>query len=326
MHMYRGRTGWILMALLLVLSLASCATATESNIVGDQPQVGDAAKPPLPERITEFDNEVPKIRVYVKDTGSVETMSIEDYLGGVVAGEMNSDWPMEALKAQAILARTFTLRFMTEKESKYEGADVSTDIEEAQAYDASGVNDRIKQAIEETRGMVLVSNGEFPYAWFHAHSGGKTALAKEGLDYESDEPPYTLVTDGSESETAPDEARQWFAQFSPETVMKAANLTGDLTSIEIGEKGESGRAETLLINGESVRAASLRIKLGSTDMRSTLLDDIRLEDGTVVMSGRGYGHGVGMSQWGAYGMAESGSNAEDIVTHYFKDVQVVKMW
>ncbi|MDR1599605.1 MAG: SpoIID/LytB domain-containing protein [Oscillospiraceae bacterium] len=329
---YHGKAGWLLMALVLTLTLASCAVVEQPPEAVATPGVdgGQAEKPPLPSRITEFDTEVPMINVYVTDTGTVEKQSIEDYLTGVLAGEMRNDWPMEALKAQAILARTFTLRFMTEKESKYDGADVSTDIEEAQAYDKSGVNERIQQAIDETRGTVLVSAGasgsEFPYAWFHAHSGGKTALAKEGLDYEQDEPTYTTVADGNESEAAPEDARQWTAQFSPETVMQAANLSGGMSSIEIGEKGESGRALTLIINGESVKAPTLRIAIGSTEMRSTLLDEVKLEDGTVTMSGKGYGHGVGMSQWGAYGMAESGSSAEDIVTHYFKDVSIVKMW
>ena len=97
---------------------------------------------------------------------------------------MAGDWPLEALKAQAILARTFVLQFVSEKKSRDEGADISTDIEEAQAYDAAGVNERIKSAVEKTRGLVLNAGGELPYAWFQAHSGGLTARAKEGLDYE----------------------------------------------------------------------------------------------------------------------------------------------
>ncbi|MDR1262319.1 MAG: SpoIID/LytB domain-containing protein, partial [Oscillospiraceae bacterium] len=173
---YRGKSGWALMALTLalILALTACTTAEQPPVTGVEDS-GAGEKPPMPTRITEFDDEEPVISVYVKESESVEKTPIEDYIAGVLAGEMRNDWPMEALKAQAILARTFALRFMTEKESKYEGADVSTDIEEAQAYDKSGVNERIQQAIDETRGMVLVSGGEFPYAWFHAHSGGKTA-------------------------------------------------------------------------------------------------------------------------------------------------------
>ncbi|MDR2656786.1 MAG: SpoIID/LytB domain-containing protein [Oscillospiraceae bacterium] len=324
---YHGKGGYVLMALTLalILALTACTTAEQPPTTGVE-DGGAGEKPPMPTRITEFNDEEPVINVYVKESESVEKTPIEEYIAGVLAGEMRNDWPMEALKAQAILARTFALRFMTEKESKHEGADVSTDIEEAQAYDKSGINERIQQAIDETRGMALVSGGEFPYAWFHAHSGGKTALAEEGLDYAGGEPPYTIVTEGNESGDAPEDAKQWTAQFSPEAVMEAANLSGDLENIEIGEKGESGRALTLNINGEAVKAPTLRIALGSTEMRSTLLDEVKLEDGTVIMSGRGYGHGVGMSQWGAYGMAESGVKAEEIVKHFFKDVSIVKMW
>ena len=112
-------------------------------------------------------------------------------LPAVLAGEMAGDWPLEALKAQAILARTFVLQFVSQKESMYDGADISTDIKEAQAYDAAGVNARIREAVKETRGEVRNAGGELPYAWVHAHSGGLTARAKEGLDYEKAEPSYT---------------------------------------------------------------------------------------------------------------------------------------
>ena len=84
-------------------------------------------------------------------------MDAESYVAGVVAGEMPGDWPMEALKAQAILARTFVLKFLTEKTSRYSGADISTDIAEAQAYDADAINSRILTAVQETAGKVLMT-------------------------------------------------------------------------------------------------------------------------------------------------------------------------
>ncbi|MDR2505728.1 MAG: SpoIID/LytB domain-containing protein [Oscillospiraceae bacterium] len=329
---------YVLCALLIILTLASCASAGDGAVEGTDGTEGTAGTgtaatdqtPPLPDKIQAFQGEVPVVKVYVKDSTAVEEMAIEKYLEGVLAGEMKNDWPLEALKAQAILARTFTLRFMTDKESKYDGADISTDIEEAQAYNAADVNENIREAIEATKGMVLVAdNGgslEYPYAWFHAHSGGKTALAKEGLDYEDAEPSYTQVVDGLDADAAPEDAKQWSATFSADEVMKAANKTGELSSIEIGEKGESGRATTVLVNGEPVPAASFRIALGSTDMRSTLLEELTLEDGSVKMSGKGYGHGVGMPQWGAYGMAESGKSYEEILLYYFKDCKVGKAW
>ena len=88
----------------------------------------------------------------------------------------------------------------------------------------------------------------------------------------------------------------------------------------------SGRAITIVADGQPVNAAALRIALGSTKMRSTLLSTLSLRDSTVRMSGRGYGHGVGMSQWGAYGMAADGKKAEEIVMHYFRNVTLEKLW
>ena len=167
-----------------------------------------ANQPPLPEKLTVNSDGVPVLRVYQVDEGVTKEMDLETYLLGVVAGEMKNDWPLEALKAQAILARTFVLKFCTEKESKYQGADISTDIEEAQAYDDTGVNERVEQAVAETRGLVLSYHGELPYAWFHAHSGGATERAVEGLSYEKEEPGYTKVTQGRESARAPEEARE----------------------------------------------------------------------------------------------------------------------
>ena len=284
----------------------------------------------LPEKLQSDEQGVPVLRVYDVKTRRVSEMSIEEYLPGVLAGEMRGDWPMEALRAQAILARTFVLKFCAEKESKYPGADISTDIEEAQAYDASGVNDRIREAVASTRGEMLNAQGEIPYAWFHAHSGGVTARAKEGLDYEKEEPPYTQSVKGMEGADADPDAANWTASFPAANVMKAANQVGvsgnQLKSIEVGQRGDSGRVTTLLINGKSVSAPAFRIALGSTEMKSTLLESLTYESGQVHMAGRGYGHGVGMSQWGAYTLAQQGEDAEAIVMHYFNGVTVEKLW
>ncbi|MDO4739099.1 MAG: SpoIID/LytB domain-containing protein [Eubacteriales bacterium] len=283
----------------------------------------------LPEKLVLVGG-VPTLRVYVAQSQSYQEMDIERYVEGVLAGEMRNDWPMEALKAQAILARTFTLKFVSEKESKYPDADISTDISEAQAYNESAVNDRIRRAVEETRGMVIAGEGELPYAWFHAHSGGKTELAKVGLEWADDEPAYTQITEGMESDKAPTTVKHWTARFSTREVGEACAKTGVETgaveSISIGEKGESGRAVTLLVNGMAVSAPSLRLQLDSTRFKSTMLSEVLVEDGEVIFRGSGYGHGVGMSQWGAYAMAEQGSTAEEIVSHYFQNVELVSLW
>ena len=327
---------------LMLLMMTGCAarSVTRDNPALPEPEKtpearaqqtpGRAAADLVPERLARDAQGVPVLRVYDTETRDVKKLSVEDYLPAVLAGEMAGDWPLEALKAQAILARTFVLQFVTQKTSMYEGADISTDIKEAQAYDASGVNARIREAVEGTRGLVLNAGGELPYAWFHAHSGGLTARAKEGLDYEKAEPSYTQCVKGMENDSAPPEAMHWEAVFTPEEVLAAAKDVGaavkELTQIDVGQRGESGRAMTLMISGREVSAPAFRLAIGSTKMRSCLLESLRVEDGRVIMSGRGYGHGVGMSQWGAYAMAKEGRSAEEIVRHYFAGVTLDRAW
>ena len=187
--MKRGRRG---IALLLCAAMLSCLQACAGS-AGAAGVDSAATKKPVQVRWPKDKLKTGKngellLRVYVVEDQQVEERELENYVEGVLAGEMKNDWPLEALKAQAILARTFVLKFVQEKESQYQGADISTDIEEAQAYDASAVNERIQQAVEETRGLVLSCEGELPYAWFHAHSGGMTEYARAGLGWEKDEP------------------------------------------------------------------------------------------------------------------------------------------
>ena len=331
--------GVLCAALLCAALLTSCASSAEVGPTPSPTQGEQRARVSWPKEKLELDeNGVPRLDVYVTEEEAVRPMELETYVQGVLAGEMKNDWPLEALKAQAILARTFVLKFVEEKKSRYPDADISTDIEEAQAYNAEAVNDAIRQAVEETRGQVLSFQGELPYAWFHAHSGGMTELAKAGLGWEKEEPGYTQSVQGNEPDPSEDsrelkDAQAWEAGFPFEEFESALSTLGvdvELTpdsQIAVSERGASGRAITLSVDGQPVNASSLRIALGSTKMRSTMLTSLTLgQNGSVHMAGRGYGHGVGMSQWGAYGMAEAGKSAQDIVTHYFRDVTVETLW
>lgn len=286
--------------------------------------------PMLPEEIRTNEKGEPVIDVYVQDDGEVQQMTIEEYLCGVLAGEMKNDWPEEALKAQAILARTFVIKFLMEKESKYENADISTDINEAQAYDEAGINARIRSAVNDTRGRVLCYQGEPIYAWFHAHSGGITTTADEGLSYR-DAAPYTHSAKGLEDDKAAADAATWSARFTQQQVLKAAkdagvNVGESIASVSAGSRYESGRLESLMINGEAVPANEFRIAIGSSEMKSTLITELSYEGDILTLAGKGYGHGVGMSQWGAYSMAKNNKKAEEIIRHYFKGVEIVQMW
>ena len=291
-----------------------------------QKQETPVKKPPIPEQLKNDRNLV----VYVMDEKAKREIDIEEYVAGVLGGEMKNDWPEEALKAQAILARTFVMEFLVTKKSKYEGADVSTDIEEAQAWNKAAVNDRIKKAVQDTTGMVLAHGGQYVKAWFHAHAGGKTATAVEGLNYKEAEPPYIQVVDSPDSPEAPKEDANWQVEYPKETIIQAVRKTGkeitDFNDIKVNARGPSGRAVSLSLDGIVVPAPELRIALDSTKMKSTFLTDIKRVGDKVVFSGKGYGHGVGMSQWGAYAMAKNGKSATEIIQHYFKNVAIVKLW
>ena len=273
----------------------------------------------------------PLLSVHIVCENAVARMDIETYVAGVVAGEMPNSWPLEALKAQAILARTFVLKFVTEKDSRYPGADISTDIAEAQAYNAEAVNEHVLRAVQETAGCILLTeDGALPYTWFHSHSGGMTETARAGIDWQSEEPSYTRSTPGRESAAAPAQVAKWSLTVSKEDFIAACRNSGAEVSscevIKVGQKGKSGRAVTLMVDGVTVNAARLRMSLGSTRMRSTLLTELTVEDGVIRMSGRGYGHGVGMSQWGAHALAQLGKSAEEIALHYYNGLRVVKAW
>ena len=316
----------LLCILWAAILLTGCA-AREGSLPVETPSVTPDWTIPLPVG----ENGLPVLEVFVLAEGTIRPMDIETYLCGVVAGEMKNDWPLEALRAQAILARTFVLKFVTEKESRYEGADVSTDITEAQSYNEESVNDRVREAVRSTAGMVLVAqDGSLPYTWFHAHSGGTTAMAKEGLDWQEDEPGHTVITEGLDSDAAPDEAKAWTATFTVKEFQAACRTAGTVAetaqNVSVKEKGDSGRAVTLSVDGVTVNAARLRLALGSTVMRSTLLTDVSSDGKTVRMSGRGYGHGVGMPQWGAYALAQDGYLGEEIATYYYKGLSLIRLW
>lgn len=270
------------------------------------------------------------IRLYQHETGEVTELSLEEYLCGVVAGEMDNSWPEEALKAQAILARTFTLEKMESGALQDRNADASTDIHEFQAYDASKINQAIREAVDDTEDEVAVYNGNLIKAWFFSDGGGITASsAKEGLSYDKEETPYIHSVEDPGAQHKENPNQSWTAEFSMDEVASAvASVTGvtreGYQQVTIAERGESGRAVTYQFDNVAVGAAALRLALGGEKMKSNLVDEISIQNNTLIVKGRGYGHGVGMSQWGARVMAEQGKNAEQIVRYFFKDVKIIE--
>jgi len=337
------------LTLLLVsgLILALMASLTGCLGFGDKPQTQNDQKEQIAGKATPKNSKIeekapgsfasePTIKVYIKETGQIERMPLEKYLEGVVAGEMKNDWPVQALAAQAVLARTFTMEILSRKKGKFKGgADISTDIEEAQAYNADAVNSKVRRAVRMTKGQVALYKGKYIHAWYFSSAGGITATAKEGLAYPGAEPGYIkVIKTPEENRVLPPEKKRWADTFSGQEVEKAllelGQDVGSLKSIAIAQKGPSGRADLIRIKGSKgsaeVKGAELRIRLGSEKMKSLLLNRLEVTGGKVVMGGRGFGHGVGMSQYGAYGLAKENKNYDYILKRYFKNITLKRLW
>lgn len=312
----------ILICMVVVLAVGGCSWSGQQK----KPQT------PTPDQPKGATIVEPNITVYMHETGEKKEMKFEEYIAGVVAGEMRNDWPVEALAAQAIVARTFTVHEIETKGGvKARGTQASTDIKEFQAYNAKEVNDNVRKAVEMTRGMVMVHEGKAALTWFHASAGGKTATAKEGLNYKDAEPPYIQVVDSPDEPSAPPEVKAWKVSFTKDEIIQAMGKIGkpiqDITTVESVQKGPSGRTTLLRFNGNvDISGPELRVAIGSTKLKSMLLDEVKLEGANVSFSGRGYGHGVGLSQYGALTMAKEGKKPADIVTHYFRGVTVETRW
>lgn len=289
------------------------------------------AEPKLvPERPNETFQQEPIITLYQHETDQVIEIPLEEYLLGVVAAEMDTSWPKEALAAQAIMARTFTLEKIAAGGVEARGTDASTDIKEFQAYNAQNINDAVREAVSETKGKVIKYNDRLIKAWFFADGGGITAASSiEGLSYDKTETPYIQSVEDPGSQLPDNPNQNWEAAFSFDEVNKAVmSVTGKplsrMDGASIVEKGPSGRSTQLQIGDKTLNATAFRLAIGSDVMKSTLIYDITVSDNQLMIKGSGYGHGVGMSQWGAKALAEQGKSAEEIITYFLKDVKIVK--
>lgn len=278
----------------------------------------------------------PEISVYFHQTKERKTMPIEEYLLGVVAGEMRPDWPVEAYAAQAIVARTFTMDFIADGGTKeLHNTDISTDEEEAQAYNAEAITPAIREAVAKTKGQVMTYRGRYVKGWFSASCGGRTALARDGLAYKEKEPAYMRSVSCPEAEVIPESELFWAHKFSPQELTEALSELGQdigtVTRIAVASRSkESHRATKLKFtgsNGEAtVPGADFRIAVDPQKMRSIWLTDIKHEADGITLEGRGFGHGVGLCQWGAHALAKEGKNPEEIIKHYYPEVKIMKLW
>ena len=247
----------------------------------------------------------------------VNTVALEDYVAATLGREIYSSWHRETQKAQAVLARTFALHRRTARRA---GFDVRAgDLD--QVYGGVDAETRIARwATAATRGEILTFEGEPILAAYHSSAGGRTASAEEVWGRPV---PYLVGRDVDGEDPSPD--TYWRARFTGTTLGRAlAPLglrLGTVTEVRVVERTPSGRARRVALRGTagrgSVEARALRDALGRDVLRSTLFE-IRAPEGDVfTFAGSGYGHGVGMSQWGAEAMAQRGADYRQILAAFF---------
>ena len=253
---------------------------------------------------------------------AVNLVGIEEYLYGVVPKEMPPSWPEEALKAQAVVSRTFA-RYQMEANAA-RGYDISATTA-SQVY--GGVTtevERTRRAVDATRGQILTFTGKPALTYFHANSGGMTEDARHVWRVAI---PYLQSIPDDYSARAPGAA--WTSFLSFDQIRDAMNRngikTGQISDLEAASQSPSGRAIKLKIT----HSAGITVLGGNqfrtiTDpavIKSTLFKTERSSQG-IRFEGRGSGHGVGLSQWGARMMAEGGSPYREILLHYYKGLEL----
>jgi stage II sporulation protein D len=249
-------------------------------------------------------------------------LDVEDYLYGVVPREMPPQWHLESLKAQAIAARTYAL-YQKGKNKNRDYDVIATTT--SQVYGGAGAETaKSNQAVEETKGTVLLYNGQLALTYFHANSGGMTEDAKRVW---SADVPYLKAVSDDYSMKAPN--CSWNISLSADKISKSLNKKGmeigrieSLIPIDISPSGRIMKIKISHSGKETiVSGTDFRNKIDPSIIKSTLFTIINDGD-EVRIEGKGYGHGVGMSQWGAHIMASEGYSYSDILKHYYLGVEL----
>jgi stage II sporulation protein D len=279
-----------------------------------------------------------RIQVFNHHIGEMTEMELEEYLVGVLAAEMPASFGPEALKAQAVVARTYTVNQMRSFGgngcSQHPGADICTNFSHCQAWEAeekslgkwdaaeaAGFYNKLRTAVRETAGEVIRHNGQLIDAVFHAHCGGHTENSENvwvsALPYlRGVDCPYCEGTRWSRTEHVMTGAE--FAQLVLPYVSAVPVSSAGRPLLDNAVRSATGRILHLSVAGETVSGRDFRsaLKLPSTNVAWAFAGD------KVTFTAKGYGHGVGLCQYGADGMAARGKTYREIITHYYTGVEV----
>ncbi|WP_100374169.1 stage II sporulation protein D [Bacillus sp. FJAT-45037] len=311
----------------VVLILPTMMVLIGDNSTPTSIPIPDAAATESNQVTYETDSDV-AIQVFRSKQEIVEEIPIEKYVAGVVASEMHATFEMEALKAQALTARTYIVRQMLHPgDVELPGEAMVTDTVTHQVYQSEAelrekwgsefdlYYKRIQDAVLQTKGQVLTYEDEPITAAFFSTSNGYTENSE---DYWPNPIPYLRSVESPWDQTSP--------RFTAEKVVPVAeveqklgvSLSQDGSVGAITDRTDGGRVAKVVVGGKEFSGRDIRDKLAldSSDF------DWQQQGSNVVIQTRGWGHGVGMSQYGADGMAKEGKNYQDIVHHYYQGVSI----
>lgn len=309
----------IILSVLLVIMLPWATVVTIGNIQYTPPE--DVATATETTQTTSGELMIS----VMKDSGEIESMRLEDYILGVVLKEMPADFELEALKAQAVVARTYAMR-REAMGGKHIGAPVCTSPACCQGYcsadkyggDSQNV-EKVRQAVAQTAGLVLRYDGMLIDATYYSCSGGRTedALAVWGTDI-----PYL------QSVPSPGEEK---ATHYTDTVTYSVDAFQSMLGRTLDERPEAwlgevtytdgGGVDTIMLCGQKYTGTELRQKL---NLRSTAFVISAIGD-TVTITTKGFGHRVGMSQYGADAMALKGNSFAEILSYYYPGTVLISL-
>lgn len=259
----------------------------------------------------------------------VEQLNLEEYLYGVLPKEVGINWPMEALKAQAVISRTFALaNKSSDPNQRFDLVnDVRSQVYGGRSVESVGTN----RAVLETLGEVLVDSTSKPIqAYFHSSCGGMTEKPRYVWTASQDPDVFAQVEDPYCQE---DPYRNWEYPISfgaLRTRLRKAHLRvgSSLKGVEVAATSPSGRASAFRVLWKGghldIPGNRFRLALGPEALRSTLIADIKTTKHGVVFTGHGWGHGIGLCQYGARGRAAAGQSYESILKTYYPGATLEK--
>lgn len=276
------------------------------------------------------------VKLLHSKTNEIETIKLDEYLYHVVSAEMPADFSDEALKAQAVVARTYTIYKIINNKKKHGEADICDNSACCQAWISKEDRlarwdeqlrqsnwNKIVNAVNTTQGKIITYDKQPINAFFHSNSGGKTEAPINvwgGSGY-----PYLQVVETS----GEDAYTQYYSEielskseFESKIKQKHSNLVIDFSKddcIKIIENTDGGRVRTLKVGNLNLSGVEIRTILGLKSANFT----IEIKEDIIKFSVVGYGHGVGMSQTGADALAKQGSNYEDIIKHFYVGVEII---